>query len=81
VGVGLGIGVGVTPGVGVGNGICVGSTGAGEADATATLSGICELSKNILDSIFLITPWSNVGVIGSETSLGTLSVDLTAKAR
>ena len=80
-GVGLGTGVGVAANVGVGTGVCVSRMGIGVDDATATFSGICELSKNIPDSILLITFWSNVSVIGSEISLGTLSDGLAVKAR
>ena len=49
--------------------------------AVTTFSGICELSKYIPDSTFLIAAWSNVKVIGSEISLGTLSEGLAVKAR
>ncbi len=64
----------------MGDCVCTGRLGTGEGD-NATFSGICELSKNVLDSIFSIVVLSHVKSIVSEISLGTLSAGLTVKAR
>lgn len=52
-GVGLETGVGVAANVGVGDGVWLVWDGTGE-DGVNICSGICELSKNIRDSIILI---------------------------
>ena len=80
-GVELGAALGVASRVGVGRGVNVGWVGTVDKIVVTTFSGICELSKNIPDSIFLISSLSSVKVMGLEISLGTLSDGLAVKAR
>lgn len=71
----------MTSGVGVGKIVGVGWAGVVDKGAVTTFSGTCEISKNIPDSIFLISAWSSIKLIGSEISFGTLSDGLAVKAR
>jgi len=66
-GVATGVATGVALAVAVGKGVFTGAkavTGSGVADAPIVTSGICELSKNIADSILPTESLFNVGFNG-----------------